>query len=90
MNLSMKQKQTHRHREQTCGCQGKGGGGMEWEFGVSRCKLVYIEWINNKFLLYSMGNYIQCCVINHDGKEYEKEYIYIYMNQFAVHQKLTL
>ena len=25
----------------------KGGGGMEWEFGVSRCKLVYIEWINN-------------------------------------------
>ena len=25
----------------------KGGGGMEWEFGISRCKLVYIEWINN-------------------------------------------
>ena len=21
------------------------GGGMEWEFGVSRCKLLYIEWI---------------------------------------------
>ena len=21
-------------------------GGMDWEFGVSRCKLVYIEWIN--------------------------------------------
>ena len=35
----------HRHREQTCGCQGgRGdGGGMEWEFGVSRWKLVYIE-----------------------------------------------
>ena len=43
MNLSTKQKQTHRHREQTCGCQerGVGGvwGGMEWEVGVSRCKL---------------------------------------------------
>ena len=25
--------------------------GMEWEVGVSRCKLVYIAWINNKVLL---------------------------------------
>ena len=41
MNLSMKQ--IHRHREQTCGCQGKVGRGMEWESGISRCKLLYIE-----------------------------------------------
>ena len=40
------------------------GGGLVWEFGVSRCKLVYIEWINNKVLLYSTGNYIQYPVIN--------------------------
>ena len=40
MNLSMKQKQIHRHTEQTSGCQGGSGEGeMEWEFGVSRCKL---------------------------------------------------
>ena len=52
---------------------------MDWEFGISRCKLLYIEWINNKVLLYSTGNYIQYPVINHNGKEYEKEYIYIYM-----------
>ena len=52
MNLSTKQKQTQRHREQTCGCQGGGGGGGKgWEFGISRCKLVYIGWINNKVLL---------------------------------------
>ena len=61
----------------------QGGGGMEWEFGVSRYKLLYIEWINNKVLLYSIGNYIQCPVINHNGREYEKEcvcvYIYIYI-----------
>ena len=38
-------------------------GGMEWEFGVSRCKLLYIEWINNKVLLYSTGNYIQYSMI---------------------------
>ena len=48
---------------------------MNWEFGISRCKLVYIEWINNRVLLYSTENYIQCPVINHNGKEYEKEYI---------------
>ena len=54
-----------------------GGGGKDWEFGVSRCKLLYREWINNKVLLYSTGNYIQNPVINHNGKEYEKEYIYV-------------
>ena len=55
-----------------------GCGGMEWEFGVSRCKLLYIGWINNEDLLYSTGNNIQYPVINHNGKEYEKEYIYMY------------
>ena len=69
MNLSAKQKQTHRRREQTCGC----GGGTGWEFGISRCKLLHIGWINNKVLLYSTGNYIQCPVINHNGKEYIKK-----------------
>ena len=53
-----------------------GGGGKDWEFGVSRCKLVHIGWIN-KVLLYSTGNYIQYPVINHNGKEYEKECIYV-------------
>ena len=53
------------------------GGGMKWEVGVSRCKLLYIEWINNKVLLYSRGNYIEFPGINHNGKEYEKEGIYV-------------
>ena len=44
MNLSIKQKQIHRHREQTCGCQGGWvGGGLDWESGINRCKLLYIE-----------------------------------------------
>ena len=60
INTSVKQKWTHRHREQTCGCQGGGGGGgMEWEFEVSRCKLVYRRWINKEVLLYSTRNYTQ-------------------------------
>ena len=30
-------------KRQTCGCQGEGEWGKEdWEFGVSRCKLLYI------------------------------------------------
>ena len=69
----------NRHREQTCVCQGGGSGGgrLDWEFVVGRCKLVYREWKNSKVLLYSTGNYIQYPVINHNGKEYEKEYICI-------------
>ena len=77
MYLSTKQKQTHRLREQTCGCQVGDGGGMDWEYGISRCKLLYTEWLNNKVLLYSTGNYIQYLMINHNGEEYEKEYIYV-------------
>ena len=46
---------------------------MDWEFGVSRCKLLHLEWINNKVLLYSTGNYIQSPGINHNGKEYLKK-----------------
>ena len=58
MNLSTAQKQTHRHDEQTCGCQmGGGGSGMDGEFGIGRCKLMYLGWISNKVLLYSTGNY---------------------------------
>ena len=52
------------------------GGGKDWEFGISRCKLLYVEWIN-KVPLYRTENYIQYPVINHNGKEYEKEYIYV-------------
>ena len=65
MNLSTKQKQTQGHREQIGGCQGEGlRGGMKWEVEVSRCKLLYIEWINNKFLLYGTENYSQYPMIN--------------------------
>ena len=62
--------------------RGGGEGGMDWEFGINRCKLLYIEWINNKVLLYSTGNDIQYPIINHNGKEYEKKkkYIYIYIH----------
>ena len=49
---------------------------MGWEFGVSRCNLLYKELIYNKVLLCST-EYIQYPVINHDGKNMKK-YTYIY------------
>ena len=75
----MKQKQTQGHREQTVVAKGEwGGDGMEWEVKVSKCKLLCLEWINNKVLLYSTENYTQYSMINHNGKEYKKECVYIY------------
>ena len=41
---------------------------MDWEFGVSRCKLLHLEWISNEILLYSTGNYIQSLVMEHDRR----------------------
>ena len=78
----MKQKQTHRHKEQICYCQGAGRGGKEWEFGISRGKLLYIDYMNNKVILYSTRNHIKYSMTNHSGKEYEKLYMYIYIYFF--------
>ena len=82
MNLSTKQKQNQGHREQTGGCQG--GGGWERDgLGVwSQQMQTNIYRIGNaKVLLHSTGNHIQYPVINHDGKEYEREYIYIHITE---------
>ena len=44
--------------------------GIKWEMGISRRKLLYREWVNNKVLLYSTSNYIQYPVTKHNEKEY--------------------
>ena len=44
------------------------GSGMDKEFGISRCKLLYLEWISNEVLLYSTGNYVQSLGLEHDGR----------------------
>ena len=47
---------TNRRREQTCGCWGLGVcAGVDWEFGISRCKLLYTEWINNRCYCIAQG-----------------------------------
>ena len=65
MNISMKRKQTHRHRGQAWWLP---RGGMDWEFGVSKCKLLCTEWVNSKVQLYSTGDHIRYPVVNHDGQ----------------------
>jgi len=72
MNLSAKQKHTDVESRLVVA---KREGGEVLEFGLSRYKLLYIGWVNNKVLLYSIGNYIQYAVIKHNGK-----FIYIYIH----------
>ena len=73
--------------------KGKGGngGGMDWEFGVSRYRLLHIEWIDNKVLLYSTGNCAQYYVAAWMGGESRGEWIHVYvwLSRFAVHLKLS-
>ena len=62
------------------GCQGGAGWGRDGlrVWGFTDANYYNTEWINNEALLCSTGNYFQYLVINHKGKEYEREYIYIY------------
>jgi len=55
--------------------KGWGRGGKDFEFGISRDKLVYIGGIN-KVLLYSIGNYVQYLVQTIMGKNMKKN-VYI-------------
>ena len=65
----LQNRNNHGHREQTCGCQAGGRvNGMDWEFGVSRCKLLHLKWIRNEVLLYTAQGTISIIVMEHDGR----------------------
>ena len=83
MNLSLKQKWIHRHREQICVTKGRRGG-LDGEFGVSRCKVLHLEWMDNKVLLYIAGNYIQSPGINQNETEctYVCVCVYTYIRMY--------
>ena len=52
MNLSTKQNRLTDMENKLVVAKGEWEeSGMDWEFGVSRCKLLHLEWINNKVLL---------------------------------------
>ena len=82
MSLTIKQKQTQRCREQNHGCWGGDWWrGMDWELGISRCKLLHIEWKNSKVLLYSTGNYIQHLRVNCNEEGYKKKNLYMHITE---------
>ena len=66
----------------------RGREGMDWELGISRCKVLHTGRINNEAPLYSAGDCTQYPVINHNGKEYEKECMYVWLSHSAIRQKL--
>ena len=67
MNPSIEQKQTWRTDLWLLSGEGRRSG-IDREFGVSRCKLLHLEWIWNEILLYSTGNSIQSLVMEHDER----------------------
>ena len=50
---------------------------MNWKIGIGIYTLLYIKWITNRDLLYSIGNSTQYSIITYTGKESEKEWIYV-------------
>ena len=72
MNLT-KQKQIHKYRNQTRATKReREGGGINQQYGINRYKLLHIQQISNKDLLYSTGNYIQYLIITYNRKKSEK------------------
>ena len=63
-------------------CRGLCRYGERWNGSLELAEANYcvlcIEWINNKVLVYSTGNYIHYLVINHNGKQFSKKCIFMY------------
>ena len=89
MNISRKQK----HREQICGCQGGGNVGERIESLELADANQYVQKRETTRSYYiaqgTITTYIKYPVINQKGKEYEKEYLYELLSNFAVQQKIT-
>ena len=63
---------------------------MDWQLGVSRCRLLHLQQISNEVLLYNTGNHIQSLGIEHYGRLYDKRSVYMCMlGSLCCTQKLT-
>ena len=49
------------------------GEGIVREFRIDMYTLLYLKWITNNNLLYSIGNSAQCCVAAWMGREFRGE-----------------
>ena len=55
-----------------------GGEQIVREFGMDMYTLLYLKWITNKDLLYSIGKFAQCYVAAWMGGEFGGEWIHAY------------
>ena len=64
--------------------------GVVREFGVGMYTLWYLKWITDKALLYGMENSAHCYAGAWMGREFEGEWIHVYvwLSPFAVHLQL--
>ena len=93
MNVSMKKKQAHRFREEICDCQG-GGALRQGRMGVRDQQMRTVIYITDKQQGPTIQHreLIQYPVINHNGKEYEKdlkEYERICLKEYEKEKKNT-
>ena len=65
--------------------------GIVRDFGMDRYTLLYLKWITNKDLVYSMRNSAQCYVAAWMGRVPggEEIHAYAWLSPFAVHLKLS-
>ena len=66
--LSTKQKWITDMESRLVFARGEGVSGLDGEFGVSRCKLLHLEWMNNGVQLKSTGNYVQFLELERDRR----------------------
>ena len=61
------------------------------EFGTNMYTLLYLKWITNKHLLYSIANSAPYYVATWVGRGFGGEWIHVYawLSPFAVHMKLS-
>ena len=76
--LFTRQKQIHRLKTNLWLPKGmRGQGRTKQDLGINGYRLLWIKQINNKDLLYSTENYIQCLTITYNGKNVKKNtYMY--------------
>ena len=73
-NEHTKQKETHRLREQNYGCWGEEREEEIFrEFGMDLYTPLYLKWVTDKDLLYSIWNSSQCYVAAWIGGEFGGE-----------------
>ena len=80
MILSTKQKQIMDMKSRLVVARVKWGcrSGLDGAFGISRCKLLHLEWLSNVVLLCSTRNYVQSLGLEHNGIQCEKKSIYMF------------